>query len=232
MTQPTCCEKLKDYLCNYVGKPSIRDDEPLGMDSLGFIRLTAFIESDLRLEIPDEELCAENFTDWNSICEMITRHHPAALSAPCSPSEPDATDKEWHTTISRNKLHAFQGNKFLFSGNFLEVSQTVDAHNAALRRRPASHDREMKELQAELVDLRALRTETLELYLTNEQKALQHRLATAQAALRDVLAMFDEGLIVRDISHDHEPNWIIKAASFTARLARNYQAINAEKEQK
>lgn len=96
----------------------------------------------------------------------------------------------------------------------------------------ASRDREMEELQAELVDLRSLRTETLELYLTNEQKALQHRLATAQAALRDVLAMFDEGLIVRDISHDHEPNWIIKAASFTARLARNYQAINAEKEQK
>lgn len=46
-----------------------------------------------------------------------------------------------------------------------------------------------------------------------------HRLDKAETGLKDMCAMVNEGLLVRDISHDHDSDWALKMASFTARLA-------------
>jgi hypothetical protein len=44
-------------------------------------------------------------------------------------------------------------------------------------------------------------------------------------ALRDMFAMIDEGLLVRDISHDHEPDFYMKAIQFSMRLAKAKKAL-------
>lgn len=240
MTQPTCCEKLREYLCNYVGKPSIRDDEPLGMDSLGFIRLTAFIESDLRLEIPDEELCAESFTDWNTICEMITRHHPAALSAPCYPSEPDATEPRWSVVQKGRGQWAIAdetGTSLGFFAKKEHLSCLVDRYNQIASRRSASRDREMEELRKKNEELWS----KLAIYHSEERTikelraardVLEHRLATAEA---------DTNRLNWLASHGHRVD--VTAANQTSKakavhygiiteLADLREAIDAAKEQK
>ena len=59
--------KLKEYLDNTRGSlPAVTDpDEPLHIDSLGVIRLVAFLESDLGIRVEDEELMVDNFaTLW------------------------------------------------------------------------------------------------------------------------------------------------------------------------
>jgi len=50
--------KFKEYLDNTRGSlPAVTDpDEPLHIDSLGVIRLVAFLESDLGIRVEDEEL--------------------------------------------------------------------------------------------------------------------------------------------------------------------------------
>jgi acyl carrier protein len=55
--------KLKEYIDNNRGSlPPITDpDEPLQIDSLGLIRMVAFLESELGYRVEDEELIAENF---------------------------------------------------------------------------------------------------------------------------------------------------------------------------
>jgi len=56
-------QKLKEYIDNNRGSlPPITDpDEALKFDSLGLIRLIAFLESELGYLIEDEDLIAENF---------------------------------------------------------------------------------------------------------------------------------------------------------------------------
>ena len=62
--------KLKEYIDNNRGSlPPVTDpDEPLQLDSLGLVRLVAFLENDIGYRIEDEELVAENFAtvrdDW------------------------------------------------------------------------------------------------------------------------------------------------------------------------
>ena len=62
--------KLKEYIDNNRGSlPPVTDpDEPLQLDSLGLVRLVAFLENDIGYRIEDEELIAENFAtvrdDW------------------------------------------------------------------------------------------------------------------------------------------------------------------------
>lgn len=52
--------------------PPISDpDQPLQIDSLGLIRLVAFMESDLGIEVQDEELVVENFVTLRSIGKLI-----------------------------------------------------------------------------------------------------------------------------------------------------------------
>jgi acyl carrier protein len=62
--------------------PPISDpDEPLQVDSLGLIRLVAFLESDCGIRIEDEELLAENFTTMRSLGNLLEQKKAAAGDA-------------------------------------------------------------------------------------------------------------------------------------------------------
>jgi hypothetical protein len=59
---------------------------------------------------------------------------------------------------------------------------------------------------------------TLEQRLQRENKELKE-------ALRDLFSMMEEGFLVRDISKDHEPNWVFKMMSFVSRLKKAQDLI-------
>ena len=77
-------QKLKEYIDNNRGSlPPITDpDEPLHIDSLGLIRLVAFLETDLGIRVEDEELIAENFTTLRRLGELLATKKPGAQTAP------------------------------------------------------------------------------------------------------------------------------------------------------
>ena len=72
--------KLKEYIDSNRGSlPPVADpDEPLQIDSLGLIRLVAFLESDFGYRIEDEELIAENFATLRSLGELLAKKTPTA----------------------------------------------------------------------------------------------------------------------------------------------------------
>ena len=69
--------------------PAVTDpDQPLQIDSLGLIRLVAFLESDLNVRVEDEELLAENFATARSIAMLINpkMEHISPSGVPNAPS--------------------------------------------------------------------------------------------------------------------------------------------------
>jgi acyl carrier protein len=70
--------KLKEYIDNNRGSlPPITDpDEPLQIDSLGLVRLVAFLEGDLGIRIEDEELIADNFATLRQIGILLATKTP------------------------------------------------------------------------------------------------------------------------------------------------------------
>ncbi len=72
--------KLKEYLDTARAPlPPISDpDEQLQIDSLGLIRLVAFLESDLGIRIEDEELLAENFQTMRTLGELLVTKQAAS----------------------------------------------------------------------------------------------------------------------------------------------------------
>ena len=70
--------KLKEYLDNTRGSlPAVTDpDEPLHIDSLGVIRLVAFLESDLGIRVEDEELIADNFATLRQLDQLLATKTP------------------------------------------------------------------------------------------------------------------------------------------------------------
>ena len=75
--------KLIEYLNNARAPlPPISDpDEPLQVDSLGLIRLVAFMESDLGIRIEDEELLAENFATMRSLGKLLEQKKTDSAAA-------------------------------------------------------------------------------------------------------------------------------------------------------
>jgi acyl carrier protein len=71
--------KLKEYIDNNRGSlPPLTDpDEPLHIDSLGLVRLIAFLESEFGYSIEDEELVAENFATMRSLGELLATKTPS-----------------------------------------------------------------------------------------------------------------------------------------------------------
>ena len=63
--------KLKEYL-DEARAPITDPDEPLHLDSLGVIRLVAFMESDLGIQLEDQEITIENFATLRSLATLIT----------------------------------------------------------------------------------------------------------------------------------------------------------------
>jgi acyl carrier protein len=70
--------KLKKYIDNNRGSlPAVTDpDEPLQLDSLGLIRLVAFLENDIGYRVEDEELIADNFETLRTIGELLATKTP------------------------------------------------------------------------------------------------------------------------------------------------------------
>lgn len=75
--------KLKAYLDN--NRSVYRDsllpitddpDEPLQVDSLGLIRLVAFLENECGCRIEDDELIAENFATMRKLGELLATKKP------------------------------------------------------------------------------------------------------------------------------------------------------------
>ena len=50
---------------------------------------------------------------------------------------------------------------------------------------------------------------------------------TDKEALADLFEMIDTGLLVRDISHDHEPMWVLRQMEFVQRLAKCKAVLDA-----
>ena len=73
-------QKLKDYINeSRAPLPPVSDpDEPLQIDSLGLIRMVAFMESDCGIRVEDEELLAENFATLRSLGDLIDRKSQGA----------------------------------------------------------------------------------------------------------------------------------------------------------
>jgi acyl carrier protein len=80
--------KLKEYIDNNRGSlPPVTDpDEPLQIDSLGLIRLVAFLESELGYRVEDEELIAENFATLRKLEELLATKTPTAPTAEVKPA--------------------------------------------------------------------------------------------------------------------------------------------------
>ncbi len=70
--------RLKEYLDEARAPlPAISDpDQPLQIDSLGLIRLVAFMESELGIQVQDEELLAENFASLRSLSRLLASKTP------------------------------------------------------------------------------------------------------------------------------------------------------------
>ncbi len=77
--------KLLDYLNEArAPQPPLTDpDQPLQIDSLGLIRLVAFMENDLGIKIEDDELLADNFATPQAIANLIK----SKAKTPESPAE-------------------------------------------------------------------------------------------------------------------------------------------------
>ena len=75
--------KLKEYIDNNRGwLPPVADpDEPLQIDSLGLIRLIAFLEDEFGYRIEDEELIAENFATLRKLEELLATKTPTGRTA-------------------------------------------------------------------------------------------------------------------------------------------------------
>ena len=70
--------KLQEYIDSNRGSlPPVTDpDEPLQLDSLGLIRLVAFLENEFGYRIEDEELIAENFATLRKLGELLATKMP------------------------------------------------------------------------------------------------------------------------------------------------------------
>jgi acyl carrier protein len=81
--------ELKEYIDNNRGSlPPLTDpDEPLQIDSLGLIRLVAFLESELGYRVEDEELIAENFATLRKLGELLATKTPTAPTVRVSTQE-------------------------------------------------------------------------------------------------------------------------------------------------
>jgi acyl carrier protein len=77
-------QKLKEYIDrNRDSMPPITDpDEPLQIDSLGLIRMVAFLESELGYRIEDEELISENFETLRNLGAFLASKEPTQVASP------------------------------------------------------------------------------------------------------------------------------------------------------
>ena len=80
-------QKVKDYIDNNRGSlpPVTHPDEPLQLDSLGVVRLVAFLENDLGYVVENEELIPENFATLRQLGQLLSTKTPAGPTAEAKP---------------------------------------------------------------------------------------------------------------------------------------------------
>ena len=79
----TLQKKILDFIeASRVPPGPVKDpDEPLNLDSLGVIRLTAFLENDCGISLDDEDITTENFETIRRLEELIASKSPAGKTA-------------------------------------------------------------------------------------------------------------------------------------------------------
>jgi acyl carrier protein len=79
--------ELKEYIDNNRGSlPPITDpDEPLQIDSLGLIRLVAFLDNEFGYRIEDEEMTADNFATLRQLGQLLATKTPTGQPKPNFP---------------------------------------------------------------------------------------------------------------------------------------------------
>lgn len=77
-------QKLIDYLNeSRAPLPPVTDpDQPLRIDSLGFIRLVAFLENDLNIRLEEDELIADNFATARNLENLIASKRNSSAGEP------------------------------------------------------------------------------------------------------------------------------------------------------
>ena len=78
--------KLKDYIDSHRGAlpPVTELDEPLQLDSLGLVRIVAFLETEIGYRLEDEDIMAENFVTMRTIAELLSKR-TGATAPPITP---------------------------------------------------------------------------------------------------------------------------------------------------
>ena len=66
-------QQITDYLNENRLQPLTDPEEHLHLDSLQFIRLTAFLQDDLGIDIQDDEITEENFRTLNSLSALVRK---------------------------------------------------------------------------------------------------------------------------------------------------------------
>jgi lauroyl/myristoyl acyltransferase/acyl carrier protein len=98
--------QLKEYLDDNRGSlPPVTDpDEPLQLDSLGLVRLVAFLEWDFGYRVKDEELTAKNFETVRAIGQLLATKTPTAgTRQPERPANEGLNGKNGHTPMASAK---------------------------------------------------------------------------------------------------------------------------------
>ena len=63
-------------------------------------------------------------------------------------------------------------------------------------------------------------------YYRDEFYKLESKYTRTQNALKDMFAMLDEGLLVRNISEDSKPDWAMNNLGLVMRLKKAMEAID------
>ena len=71
-------QQIKEYIDNHRGSlaPITDPDEPLQLDSLGVVRLVAFLENDLGYVVENHELIPENFATLRQLGQLLSTKTP------------------------------------------------------------------------------------------------------------------------------------------------------------
>ena len=79
--------QVKEYIEQNRGSlaPLANLDEPLQLDSLGVVRLVAFLENDLGYLVENEELIPENFATLRTLGELLATKTPTGSTAEIKP---------------------------------------------------------------------------------------------------------------------------------------------------
>lgn len=80
--------EIREVIREYISKELLEDDEPLGddenlladgmVDSLGMLRLVAFIEESHGIRVPPEDFTIENFRTIDALDDYLKRAHSSA----------------------------------------------------------------------------------------------------------------------------------------------------------